>query len=320
MLEEFYQNRQLILKKSQEFFLNSSSLIPKIGCELEFFLFENNSKLPVSLALLNNFIFDLEKELNKKFLLIYKVEKEQGVSQIEIKSNFTSDLLKLCDELQKAKNFIKDFACKKNFSASFAAQPLKQDCGSAMQFNISLHDKNDKNLFDSDEKLLKNIAGALLKLTDAMMVFLAPQEEDYARFCLKTNRDLFKRGKFSAPVNLSFGNDNRTCAIRIPNIYNNFRRISGDKNGKRLEYRVAAANSDFFLVIAAMLLAVSTGIKNEEFSLKTIYGNAFDENYYSKDYQIKNFCSNFKEAKQNFLQEENFIRKSFLKFLRNRHN
>ena len=30
------------------------------------------------------------------------------------------------------------------------------------------------------------------------------------------NVELFKKGKFTAPVNLSFGNDNRTCAIRVP--------------------------------------------------------------------------------------------------------
>lgn len=297
MLEQFYQNKRNILKKSQEFFSNSNSLTPKIGCELEFFLLQQNSQNLADQGLVEEFISEIENDLTKKFPLIYKIEKERGEAQVEIKTLFTADLLRVGEELEGAKNFIKDFAQSKNLTASFAAQPFENDCGSALQFNISLHDVNDQNLFEFDERLLKNTADSLLKSTNSMMIFLAPKAEDYARFSFEINRNLFKKGKFTAPVNLSFGSDNRTCAIRIPTL------AKGSKYGKRLEYRIAAADADFFLVTAAILLA----LKNEESDVVQIHGNAFDEQY-----RLEKFCGSLEEAREAFERKGNFIRESFL--------
>ena len=330
MLEQLYKNKRLILKKSQKFFLNSSSLTPKIGCELEFFLLEKNLAAVDNQALMADLIFELKSELTKNYSLIYQVEKEQGVSQVEVKASFTSDLFLLCDELESAKNFIKKFAQEKNLIASFASQPFLNDCGSALQFSVSLHDETDKNLFENDKNFLENSATSLLQMTNSMMVFLAPKEEDYARFSFDLNRELFKKGKFTAPVNLSFGSDNRTCAIRIPN-----------SSGKRLEYRIAAADADPALTISAILIAIFSGlypfhlkkpisdfaflakmlrhsstsssgmgIENKKPQFEQIFGNAFDEKY-----QLENFCQSLKEAEDFFVAEENFIRKKFSKFL-----
>ena len=117
---------------------------------------------------------------------------------------------------------------------------------------------------------------ALLEKTHEMLIFLAPNKEDHLRFCPKINQNLFKKGKFTAPINLSFGFNNRTCAIRImPS--------NEDKNNKRLEYRVAAADADIFLSMAVILDAISYGLKNdlnlEKSGFKQVFGNAFDEQY-----------------------------------------
>ncbi len=300
MLEKLYLNKREILEKSQKFFKNSSSLILKIGCELEFFLFEENLQKPVNQATRDDFIAELQIELPKKFPLIYRIEEEQGVSQIEVKTVFTPDLSRLCEELEDAKNFIKNLAAQKKLTASFAAQPFVDDCGSALQFNISLH-QNDKNIFEFDENILKNVAGNLLKMTNQMMIFLAPKKEDYARFSYEINRNLFKKGKFTAPINLSFGADNRTCAIRVPRVH----QALFQKNGKRLEYRIAAANADIFLAIAALLLVISSDEKNYP---KQIHGNAFDEQY-----EVAEFCMSLNEAKK-FFEKENFIKEKFFEF------
>lgn len=291
MLEQFYSNKQEILKKSQEFFQNSTSLIPKIGCELEFFLLSKEMKN------IEEFISELAEELPKFFPLIYKVEKEQGATQIEIKTVFTSDLSRLCEELNSAKIFIKNFAAERNAVASFDAQPVIDDCGNALQFNISLHDHYDRNLFESNENLLTKSVAGLLEMTNAMMIFLAPKAEDYLRFSYDLNRELFKKGKFTAPVNLSFGADNRTCAIRIPTT------LQG-KSTKRLEYRPAAAGADPHLCVSAILLAIFCGVSGELISPEQIHGNAFDEQY-----QLKNFCKSLEEAEEIFFREDNFIRK-----------
>jgi len=308
MLEELYQNKQIILKKSQEFFSNSNSFIPKIGCELEFFLLEKNLSALENQDFLADLISELKLDLIKNYSLIYQVEKERGASQVEVKTMFTADLANLCQELESAKNFIKDFASKKNLIASFASQPFSDDCGSALQFSISMHDENGKNIFEDDKNLLKNSASKILAATNSMMILLAPKAEDYARFSFDLNRDLFKRGKFTAPVNLSFGADNRTCAIRIPALKKED--VSDFKYGRRIEYRTAAADADPSLIISAILLAISTQIKTEEVQFEQIFGNAFDEKYL-----LKNLCQNVKEAEKFFLHEENFIRKKFNEFL-----
>ncbi len=291
MLKSLYENKREILKKAQDDFLNSSSLILKIGCELEFFLLQKNGQVLEDQGLLADLILELKEQLTKNFPLIYQVEKEQGASQIEIKTSFTPDLTRLCEEIEGAKNLVKNFAEAKNLTASFASQPFGDDCGSALQFNISLH-QDEENIFESDAEILKNVAAGLLKKTNEMMIFLAPKEEDYVRFSFATNRNLFKQGKFTAPVNLSFGYDNRTCAIRIPK----------SKIGKRLEYRIAASDADPFLAISAISLAIIFGINDKKSDFKQIHGNAFDEQY-----QLKNFCKNLDEAREFFLREDNFF-------------
>ena len=291
MLKSLYENKREILKKAQDDFLNSSSLILKIGCELEFFLLQKNGQVLEDQGLLADLILELKEQLTKNFPLIYQVEKEQGASQIEIKTSFTPDLTRLCEEIEGAKNLVKNFDEAKNLTASLASQPFGDDCGSALQFNISLH-QDEENIFESDAEILKNVAAGLLKKTNEMMIFLAPKEEDYVRFSFATNRNLFKRGKFTAPVNLSFGYDNRTCAIRIPK----------SKIGKRLEYRIAASDADPFLAISAISLAIIFGINDKKSDFKQIHGNAFDEQY-----QLKNFCKNLDEAREFFLREDNFF-------------
>lgn len=287
MLEKFYLNQEKILKKSQQFFSNSNSQIIKIGCELEFFLLEGEGGKPAVPELVDEFIFELQKK--------YNVEKERGASQIEIKTDFTSDLEKLCREIEDCKNYIKKLATDKKLYASFAAQPFLDDCGSALQFSISLHDKDDKNLFLTDENLLKNCAAALLTATNSMMIFLAPNQEDYVRYDADLNKKLFQKGKFPAPINLSFGVDNRTCAIRIP-----------APKKERLEYRIASAGANPWLCVCSILLALSTDKKT---SFEQIFGNAFDTQY-----QLKTFCKNLTQAQESFLDEENFIRKNLEKF------
>ena len=286
MLQTYILNQEKILKKSLEFFLNSSSLTPKIGCELEFFLFEENSNQPANSDHVDDFILELQK--------FYNVERERGISQIEIKTNFTSDLAQLCRDLENCKNHIQQLAERRSRRASFASQPFDNDCGNALQFNLSLHDAADKNLFSLDDNLLKNSAFSLLSATEFMMCFLAPQQQDYERFSHSLNRELFRLGKFGAPINLSFGADNRSCAIRIP-------AITKDKPNKRLEYRLAAAGANPWLCISAILIAL-TQQKTEDF--EQIFGNAFDDQY-----NLKKFPQSLAEAEEKFFSEENFIRK-----------
>ena len=297
MIAKFDLNKDLILRKSQEFFKNSSSLIPKIGCELEFFLFKKGGNLEIpDDSVINDFICKIAELVKSRFSLIYLIEKEQGASQIEAKFKFTDDLALLCEQVNDFREYIISESSNMSLESCFRAQPLKSDCGNSLQFNISLHDEVGDNIFLKDEGVLIESVNNLLHMTNYMMIFLSPNEDDYKRYDFELNNNLFKGGKYTSPINLSYGVDNRTCAVRLAD------------HGKRLEYRVASANAKTDLCVAAMLLVISDQ-KNIS-TYKQVYGNAFE-----KKYGHDELCNSLNRANDYFLNETNIIRKNFLRFL-----
>lgn len=301
MFDKIYQNKNLILKSSLDNFVNSSSLIPKFGIELEFYLLNQDLSPLADQKILEKFIGELSQKITSNSL-IERIEKEQGVGQVELATLFTADLPRLCDEINDVKELAGEIANDLGFQVSFLGQPFIDDCGSSLQMNISLHDKNDKNLFEEQGQFFLNAIASLLDFTDDMLVLMAPNAEDYTRFDEALNRNLFKKGKYTAPVNLSFGENNRTAAIRIPEI------VRHGHGGKRIEYRVAAASADLTLAMSAILVAMLYGIENnltpEKSGFSKVYGNAFDEQY-----RLRSFAKNYDDALQNF--NRGFIAQSF---------
>jgi len=300
-LNFLYQNKVSLLKEALFHFASTTSLIPKIGLELEFYLINKDGSRLENQSILDDFILNL-LELTKNQTLIYEIEKEQGAGQIEVKTSHHSDLLKVCEEIEEVKILSQKLAFEKNLIASFAAQPFLDDCGSALQFNISLHDKDDKNLFIKKDQVFLNTIAALLNFTDSILVLLAPNSEDYLRFDEETNRQLYKKGKYTAPVNLSYGADNRTCAIRVP-IKKALEQTHCIDYGKRVEYRIPAANSDSYVAIFAILKAILSGIEKNliptELGFDKIHGNAFDQQY-----NLKSFAKTYEKALENFLEKK----------------
>ncbi len=288
-LQQLQHHKQQILQNSLKKFRHETSTTLKVGIELEFYILQPDQSQIQNAEIYQNFIAALQAKLGSN-PLVYAVEKEQGVGQIEIKFLFTADLIKLCTTVEEAIHIAQTLAKSHNLIACFAAQQFHNDCGNALQFNISPHDENDVNLFSQNQQLVEKYAAALLEKTNEMLILLAPKPEDYLRFCLKTNQNLFKKGKYSAPVNLSFGNDNRTCAIRIPH------------KSQRLEYRVACSNADPFLAISAVLCSLILGFESEKTYPKIygkIYGNAFEEQY-----QLTAITNNIDKSYADFLSSD----------------
>ena len=294
MLENLYLNKHKILEKSHQDFLkilskNSDSHQLKIGCELEFFLLDKSNNKIFD----NNIIDDFCKSVNAK--------REQGEGQIEITTNFTDNLLNLAKEIENIKNKIHYFANQINCVACFEGKPFEDDCGSALQFNISLHDEKNHNIFN--DNLIEHCASGLLDSSHFMMLILAPKLQDYRRFDLDLNRKLFQLKKYTAPVNLSFGGDNRSCAIRVC-------KSTESPNSKRLEYRIASSEADIYLALSAILNALAFGLSEKKNNYSTIYGNAFDDIY-----RLEKILKNIDEAQKYFYRNDNFIAKKMLEFL-----
>lgn len=264
-----------ILNKIISDFL-AQNLIPKIGIELEFYLLNPDNSFPET-ALIDKFIIRLNQQLHSKNIPVKLIEKEQGASQIEIKTLPCLDILSLCSDILLTKEIIRNLAKEFLLKASFESQPFKDDCGSALQINLSLTNSKNHYLFAknniSENSILLNSVGGIIELIHDLIIFCAPEEKDYLRYDRELNRELFKKGKFTAPINASWGYNNRTAAVRIP---------SNKDDERRIEFRLAAANADVYLVIASLLIAIEYGIKNKITPPEALYGNAFDEKYQFK--------------------------------------
>jgi glutamine synthetase len=75
---------------------------------------------------------------------------------------------------------------------------------------------------------------------------------------------------FWAPTEATLGVENRTCALRI---------IPGSAKSQRVEYRVAAADANPYIILAAALASGLWGIETRAEPEPFIEGNAYDRKY-----------------------------------------
>ena len=72
---------------------------------------------------------------------------------------------------------------------------------------------------------------------------------------------------FWAPTEASVGIDNRTCALRI---------IPGSEKSQRVEYRIAAADANPYIILAAVIASGLWGIENKAEIENLVSGNAYE--------------------------------------------
>ncbi len=267
------------------------NLSPVIGIELEFYLTNNNQKLhsfAPEFDLVKQFMHKVDFQLKNQQIGAFNIAQEQGFGQLEIKTFAYQDITKLCIDIIKTKEIIVNLAQDLELNANFQSQPFLDDCGSALQINFSLIDQKQNYLFVKKDKQHHNQESPyliacidnLLKLSRSNMIIFAPESADYQRFNLANNYKLHQQRKFTAPVNLSWGYENRTVMVRVP--------YSETGSLRRLEFRLPAANCDVHLAMLVFLLMVLEAVKSvkNDFAnclqpkiANPIYGNAFDQQY-----------------------------------------
>ena len=250
---------------------NQFSIIPKLGVEIEFYLRDKTADLCS-----NEQIKEFRDKLLAKNILLTE---ENGPQQFEIQIEHTSDIYKLIDDISLAKSLLKSIADSLSLKAIFRPKPFKGAHGSSMHFHLSLHNKTGHNIFSDNtintNELLNNIINAILSMLNQYMHFLCGEDaEEYQRFT----------PNFMAPVNVSWGGNNRTTAIRVPESTNYNRRI---------EFRIPSASCEPQKIVFFLLLASINGIKHPSWPIKRIYGNASDDQYN----ELKNLPNTIQEAK-----------------------
>ena len=170
---------------------------------------------------------------------------EDGPAQMEI--NFThGNALALADQVFVFKRTLREAAFKHNVCATFMAKPITNQPGSAMHIHQSVIDKKTgKNIFTNEDgtesERFFNFIGGLQNYIPELIPLMAPNVNSFRRFLPGT----------SAPVNLEWGEENRTCGLRIP---------SCSPQNRRIENRIPGADSNCYLAIAASLLCGYAGI------------------------------------------------------------
>jgi glutamine synthetase len=170
---------------------------------------------------------------------------EAGLSQFEI-NLVHGNALDVCDQAFLFKLAAREVAMKHDMQAVFMAKPIQGEAGSSMHVHQSIVDAQGRNVFseaDGSESaaFLQFIAGLQANLPDLMLVF-APFINSFRRFVKGSQ----------APVNFDWGHDNRTAGLRIPR--------SGPV-ARRVENRVAGADANPYLVVAATLAAGLDGVE-----------------------------------------------------------
>ena len=170
---------------------------------------------------------------------------EDGPAQMEI--NFRhGDALSLADQITVFKRTMREAALKHNVAATFMAKPITDEPGSAMHIHQSVLDTaSGKNIFVNEDgsmsTLFLHYIGGLQKYIPKVLPMFAPNVNSFRRFLPDT----------SAPVNVEWGEENRTVGLRVPD--------AGPQN-RRVENRLPGADANPYLAIAASLLCGYIGM------------------------------------------------------------
>jgi glutamine synthetase len=166
-----------------------------------------------------------------------------------------NEALATADDHAIYKNGAKEIAAQEGMAITYMAK-LDEREGNSCHIHCSLAHEGGGNVFADDRATFDRfVAGQLACLRD-LTLFFAPHVNSYKRFV---------PGSF-APTAVAWGNDNRTCSMRVV----------GHGQGLRVENRLPGADVNPYLALAAMIAAGLHGIENE-LELEPVFeGNAYE--------------------------------------------
>jgi glutamine synthetase len=212
--------------------------------------------------------------------------REHGPGMYEMNIHY-ANALAAADKTMLFKTGVKEICYQMGLSATFMAKWNDQEDGSSGHSHLSLWDRNlEHNLFWDDEAeghmsptMRQFLAGVVSKLPEFMALY-APLINSYKRYIEGT----------WAPLNTTWGMDNRTCSVRV---------INNGRRSIRLENRVPGADANFYLVFSAMLASGLYGIENKLELPARLDGNAYEPATIAKALesgQIRSLARNLTEA------------------------
>ena len=214
-----------------------------------------------TMAGMADLMHDIREACQIQGLPVDTLIKESAPSQYEINLYHCPDALAAADQAVMLKRAIRALARKHGMRASFMAKPFGELAGNGMHVHCSLLDSDGNNAFAGEDEqgsvlLREAVAGCLATMHESMLLF-APNLNSYRRF---------QRGTH-APMAPCWGYENRTVSLRVP---------ADSPSAMRLEHRVAGADANPYLVVAAVLGGILHGIERKLQPPPPVQGNAYE--------------------------------------------
>ena len=223
----------------------------------------------------------------------YQNDHEDANGQFEINWDY-SDSLVTADRLAFFKFMVKTVAENHGLRATFMPKPFINLTGNGCHAHISLWDRKGKtNLFHDPKGELGvsglgyHFLGGVLAHADALVALTNPTVNSYKRI----NAPRTISGATWSPSSITFGGNNRTHLVRIP-------------DEGRLEFRLADGAANPYLMMAGFLAAGLDGINN-----KLDPGKRLDIDMYSEGHKARNARKlplNLLDAIRNFSKNKVF--------------
>jgi len=249
--------------------LSDLGLTPVLATELEFYLVEHDGerfhpKMPhipgsrepqpglqyammEDLYEVDDFLADLDAICIAQNIPAGAALSEFSPGQFEVNLHHVADPVLACDHAVLLKRAVKAAASKNGLGATFMAKPFADTAGSGLHLHMSLLDANGENVFAGESRdgpfsdRLRHAVGGLGALMAESMAIFAPNGNSYRRHA---------PGNY-VPACPTWGLNHRGVAMRIP--------LSSPAN-TRIEHRVAGADANPYLVVAAVLAGVHHGL------------------------------------------------------------
>ena len=158
---------------------------------------------------------------------------EEGPGQQEIDFRF-SDALSAADNAITFKNVVKTISQAAGAHADFSPKPLEGKSGNGMHINISIKDRNGRDVQDMF------MAGIMEHIREITM-FLNPKKESYMRL-----------GEKKAPKYITWSSENRSQLVRIP---------AAAPENRRIELRSPDPTANPYHAYALLIWAGMDGIR-----------------------------------------------------------
>src|SRR5262245_2817505 len=258
------------------------------SCEYEFFLFEETPHSVRDKGFRNlrtltpgffgysvlrssvhvEFHADLLKLCSDMRFPLEGLHTETGPGVLEAAIQY-ADALEGPDRAALAKNCLKIMAQRRGMMATFMAKWSRDWPGQSGHLHVSLKDRTGKPAFHDPDKphhisdAMRWFIGGQQTLLPELLCMVACTVNSYTRLI----------PGFWAPTDATWGIDNRTCALRA---------IPGSPQSQRVEYRIAAADINPYVALAAAIGSGLWGIEHRVEPDAPIVGNAYARTYPKK--------------------------------------